>query len=167
MMILWDIQGHDGPAHRAKERVHIQFAFDGAEPGLDKFHLHVRCFAAWEFAHKGWRAYLVEADEATQPLDPPITGPSARLDTAPRRSLGAWPKSEVRSLWDFLNLTGTICHCEGHRPHIPLGLTDLGSRPRSLPPCCRNSVETSVAQDCQSRLVLADARRRNKRLTPT
>jgi hypothetical protein len=49
MMILWDIQGHDGPAHRAKERVRIQFAFDGAEPGLDKFHLHVRCFAAWEF----------------------------------------------------------------------------------------------------------------------
>jgi hypothetical protein len=26
----------------------IQFAVDGDEPGLDKFHVHVRCFAAWE-----------------------------------------------------------------------------------------------------------------------
>jgi hypothetical protein len=27
----------------------IQFARDGDHPGLDKFHVHVRCFAAWEF----------------------------------------------------------------------------------------------------------------------
>ena len=27
----------------------IQFARDGDNPGLDKFHVHVRCFAAWEF----------------------------------------------------------------------------------------------------------------------
>jgi hypothetical protein len=27
----------------------IQFSFDGGEPGLDKFHVHIRCFAAWEF----------------------------------------------------------------------------------------------------------------------
>ena len=27
----------------------IQFAHDGDNPGLDKFHLHLRCFAAWEF----------------------------------------------------------------------------------------------------------------------
>jgi hypothetical protein len=28
----------------------IQFARDGSiNPGLDKFHVHVRCFAAWEF----------------------------------------------------------------------------------------------------------------------
>jgi len=27
----------------------IEFAHDGANPGLDKFHVHVRCFAAWEF----------------------------------------------------------------------------------------------------------------------
>ncbi len=26
----------------------IQFAHDGATPGLDKFHVHMRCFAAWE-----------------------------------------------------------------------------------------------------------------------
>ena len=27
----------------------IQFARDDDDPGLDKFHVHVRCFAAWEF----------------------------------------------------------------------------------------------------------------------
>ena len=27
----------------------IQFAHDGDSPGLDKYHVHVRCFAAWEF----------------------------------------------------------------------------------------------------------------------
>jgi hypothetical protein len=27
----------------------IQFARDGDNPGLDKFHVHIRCYAAWEF----------------------------------------------------------------------------------------------------------------------
>ena len=27
----------------------IEFARDGDNPGLDKFHVHIRCFAAWEF----------------------------------------------------------------------------------------------------------------------
>jgi hypothetical protein len=27
----------------------IQFEHDGAQPGLDRFHVHIRCFAAWEF----------------------------------------------------------------------------------------------------------------------
>jgi hypothetical protein len=27
----------------------IQFVHDGGDPGLDKYHVHVRCFAAWEF----------------------------------------------------------------------------------------------------------------------
>ena len=26
----------------------IQFAHDGANPGLDKYHVHLRCFAVWE-----------------------------------------------------------------------------------------------------------------------
>ena len=30
----------------------IQFAHDGDNPGLDKFHVHVRCFAAWEFERR-------------------------------------------------------------------------------------------------------------------
>jgi hypothetical protein len=27
----------------------IQFAHDGSDPGLNTFHVHIRCFAAWEF----------------------------------------------------------------------------------------------------------------------
>ena len=27
----------------------IQFAHDGAAAGVERFHLYVRCFAAWEF----------------------------------------------------------------------------------------------------------------------
>lgn len=26
----------------------IEFSHDGADPGLDKYHVHIRCFAAWE-----------------------------------------------------------------------------------------------------------------------
>jgi hypothetical protein len=28
--------------------IEMQFAYGGPSPGLDKFDLHVRCFAAWE-----------------------------------------------------------------------------------------------------------------------
>jgi hypothetical protein len=30
----------------------IQFARDGDNPGLDKYHVHIRCFAAWEFERR-------------------------------------------------------------------------------------------------------------------
>ena len=30
----------------------IQFEHDGAMPGLDKFHVHIRCFAVWELERK-------------------------------------------------------------------------------------------------------------------
>jgi hypothetical protein len=30
----------------------IQFRYDGHNPGLDKFHVHIRCFAAWEFERR-------------------------------------------------------------------------------------------------------------------
>ena len=26
----------------------LEFSHDGANPGLDRFHLHLRCFSAWE-----------------------------------------------------------------------------------------------------------------------
>ena len=32
----------------------IQFARDGDNPGLDKFHVHIRCFAAWEFERESY-----------------------------------------------------------------------------------------------------------------
>jgi hypothetical protein len=29
--------------------IEVEFAHDGSAPGLDKYHLHVLCLAAWEF----------------------------------------------------------------------------------------------------------------------
>ncbi len=37
------------PVTKTELEIEIQFARDGDAPGLDKFHVHVRCFAAWEF----------------------------------------------------------------------------------------------------------------------
>ena len=36
------------PVTKTDSEVAIQFAYDGADPHQDQFHLHVRCFAAWE-----------------------------------------------------------------------------------------------------------------------
>jgi hypothetical protein len=30
----------------------IEFARDGGNPGVDKFHVHIGCFAAWEFERR-------------------------------------------------------------------------------------------------------------------
>jgi len=40
------------PVTRAELEFEIQFARDGDNPGLDKFHVHVQCFAAWEFERR-------------------------------------------------------------------------------------------------------------------
>ena len=37
------------PVTKDQLEFEIQFAHDGTDPGLDKYHVHVRCFAAWEF----------------------------------------------------------------------------------------------------------------------
>ncbi len=37
------------PVTKDELEFEIQFARDGDNPGLDKFHVHIRCFAAWEF----------------------------------------------------------------------------------------------------------------------
>jgi hypothetical protein len=38
----------------------IQFERDGRNPGLDKFHVHLQCFAVWELegggGEVGWRS---------------------------------------------------------------------------------------------------------------
>jgi hypothetical protein len=36
------------PASRNQIEIAIEFARTGPVPGLDKYHLHLRCFAAWE-----------------------------------------------------------------------------------------------------------------------
>jgi hypothetical protein len=42
----------DLPVTKDDMEFEIQFARDGDNPGLDKFHVHVRCFAAWEFERR-------------------------------------------------------------------------------------------------------------------
>jgi hypothetical protein len=37
------------PVTKDEMEFEIQFARAHPDPGLDKFHVHVRCFAAWEF----------------------------------------------------------------------------------------------------------------------
>ena len=36
------------PVTKDELEFEIQFAHDGDNPGLDKFHVHICCFAAWE-----------------------------------------------------------------------------------------------------------------------
>jgi len=38
------------PIRRDQLEFEIQFARDGSSPGLDRYRVHLRCFAAWEFA---------------------------------------------------------------------------------------------------------------------
>ena len=40
------------PVERSEMEFEVQFETNGHTPGLDKFHLHRRCFAAWEFERK-------------------------------------------------------------------------------------------------------------------
>jgi hypothetical protein len=42
----------DRPVKRDELEFEVQFAYDGANPGLDKFHVHTRCFAAWELERR-------------------------------------------------------------------------------------------------------------------
>jgi hypothetical protein len=46
---------------RDQMELEIEFRHDGATPGLDRYRLHPRCFAAWEFertndgnSRQGW-----------------------------------------------------------------------------------------------------------------
>jgi hypothetical protein len=39
----------DLPMRRDEMEFEIQFARDDGNPGLDKFHVHLQCFAVWEF----------------------------------------------------------------------------------------------------------------------
>ena len=42
----------DEPVTSSQSEFEIQFARDGNNPGLDRFHFHIRCFAAWEFERR-------------------------------------------------------------------------------------------------------------------
>jgi hypothetical protein len=40
------------PVTKAEMEFEIQFTRDDDDPGLDKYHVHVRCFAAWELERR-------------------------------------------------------------------------------------------------------------------
>lgn len=40
------------PVTKQEKEFEIQFERDGDNPGLDKYHVHIRCFAAWEFERR-------------------------------------------------------------------------------------------------------------------
>jgi hypothetical protein len=40
------------PIKRDQLELETEFARDGDNPGLDKFHIHVRCFAVWELERR-------------------------------------------------------------------------------------------------------------------
>ena len=42
----------DFPVNKNELEFEIEFAHNGDNSGLDKFHVHIRCFAAWEFERK-------------------------------------------------------------------------------------------------------------------
>lgn len=44
----------DLPVRKDEMEFEIQFAHDGnnLDSGLDKYHVHIRCFAAWEFERR-------------------------------------------------------------------------------------------------------------------
>jgi hypothetical protein len=42
----------DVPVTSLQLEFEIQFARGADHPGLDKYHVHVRCFAAWEFERR-------------------------------------------------------------------------------------------------------------------
>ena len=55
----WGGMGADAPCPVCGETVtkdqleiEAEFAHDGSSPGLDRFHIHVRCFAAWELERR-------------------------------------------------------------------------------------------------------------------
>jgi len=41
------------PVRTDESDLAVSFAYAGSDPGLNKHHLHVRCFAAWEFERGG------------------------------------------------------------------------------------------------------------------
>jgi len=42
----------DLPVEPDQVEFELEFARDGDNPGLDKHHVHIRCFAAWEFERR-------------------------------------------------------------------------------------------------------------------
>jgi hypothetical protein len=64
----------DLPVETDQMELEIEFAHDGDYPGLDTYHVHIRCFAAWEFERKEERPLVASPpDDEVYPkwLRPP------------------------------------------------------------------------------------------------
>ena len=60
----------------------IEFARDGDNPGLDLFHVHIRCFAAWESPAGRPSLRARQAGLAAGPYGIPETRPVVRWTTS-------------------------------------------------------------------------------------
>jgi hypothetical protein len=47
----------DEPVTQGQLEFELEFVLDGIEPGLDRFHVHIRCFSAWEFERTNGSAH--------------------------------------------------------------------------------------------------------------
>jgi hypothetical protein len=54
----------------------LEFAPDGGDPDPRNYHVHVRCFAAWEFERPGFEtaATTISASDQARSAAPPIAG---------------------------------------------------------------------------------------------
>ncbi len=75
----------------------IQFAWDGDNPGFDKFQVGIRCFAAWEF-ERNKRERRVQAAVVASPWRIPTTWTARRTRSLYSPAKQAIPSSANRRL---------------------------------------------------------------------
>jgi hypothetical protein len=113
------------PITRDQVEYEIQFAHDGDHPGLDKFHLHLRCFAVWELEQtKSGQWVPLGHGEVSVPhcsRTPPfsIRGPIVTWEP-----FGRWLRIGARNVWVAPSafVAGLIPGCR-HRLEVPRGPT--------------------------------------------
>ena len=54
------------PVSKDEMEFEIEFEHNGSTPGLDKFHVHIRCFAAWEFERNKFPATIAAPGRPTE-----------------------------------------------------------------------------------------------------
>ena len=70
----------DLPVGADEMEFQIEFAHDGEDPGLDKYHVHVPCFAAWEFEREGSSPTCNACLMGVQPGQPVVFREDGRLE---------------------------------------------------------------------------------------
>jgi hypothetical protein len=63
--------------HRGQMELEIEYAQNGATPGAHSYHLHVRCYGAWECERLNLAApEAINCDEGSPPSSPPRLSPA-------------------------------------------------------------------------------------------